>query len=429
VSGTVGANANNNLHVAGMDWRCKIMPLKVLNQNNSGFYSWWASAIDWAIANDCHVINLSAGGSVSSIALSNAVERAIAAGVVFVTITHNDGTGTIRFPGRMRSPITVGATNENDERRTSSNYGDAIDLVAPGRNIRTIGLAGTLQRWSGTSFAAPLVSGVCALMRSQLPELDTQLALKLLIAGAEDQVGKVTEDTAGFDIYHGWGRLNAHASLQFARTLPMVLHADSIIPAVEGVSYERLLGVSGGTAPHAWSPVDLPVGLTVSANGRLVGIPATTGVFEVTVRIEDAIGVRQDESFNLRIDPDSDGDRISDTWELLHFGALTNASDVTDGDADRATALEEFLAGTSPLDSNDVFQLFSVSFAPSSTVPVVRWNSVSNRVYNLLRYTNLAEGAPDVVFSNRPGTPPLNVHTDQAAPPAGALYYRLSAGQ
>ncbi len=217
VAATLCANANNATGIAGVDWRCRLMPIKVLDQNNNGFYSWWAQAIDFAVANGCKVINLSAGGSSSDVTLTRAITNAIAHGVIFVTITHNDGTGVIRYPGTLPQSITVGATDEMDRRAGFSNYGPQIDLVAPGTNIATISRTGTLQKWWGTSFAAPQVAGVCALLAAVRPSLDQEQARALLCAGADDQVGGVT-DVPGFDTFHGWGRLNAYNSLVLART-------------------------------------------------------------------------------------------------------------------------------------------------------------------------------------------------------------------
>ena len=217
VAATLCANANNGAGIAGVDWRCRLMPLKVLDQNNIGLYSWWAQAIDYAVSNGCKVINLSAGGSGSDFTLTRAITNAIAHGVIFITITHNDGTGAIRFPGSLPGSITVGATDEQDRRAGFSNYGPEIDLVAPGTNIATISRTGTLQKWWGTSFAAPQVAGVCALLASVRPLLDQEQARALLCAGADDQVGDAT-DTPGFDYYFGWGRLNAYNSVLLAQT-------------------------------------------------------------------------------------------------------------------------------------------------------------------------------------------------------------------
>ncbi|MFH0909239.1 MAG: S8 family serine peptidase [bacterium] len=219
VAGTAAATGNNGSSgagVAGVNWQCRIMPLKVLDAGNYGYYSVWARAIDWARTNGAKVINLSAGGSSSDTTLSNAIMNAITAGCIFVTITHNDGAASIRFPGRMDACITVGATSNDDDRASFSNYGPEIDLVAPGTNIYTVWYGGGYSWWWGTSFAAPQVAGVAAMLAGINTTINQAQARTLLCAGADDQVGDPAEDTPGFDNYHGWGRLNVWATLQLA---------------------------------------------------------------------------------------------------------------------------------------------------------------------------------------------------------------------
>jgi subtilisin family serine protease len=215
VAGALAASANNSTLVAGVDWNCKLMPVKVLDSNNYGLYSQWAAGINWAVSNGCKVINLSAGGSSSSTTLQNAIRNAVARGVIFITITHNDGTGTIRFPGRMPETITVGATDSSDLKTSFSNYGPEIDLVAPGKDIYTVSRTGTRTKWYGTSFSAPLVAGVAAMAAGIRPDLDNEQMRILLCAGADDEVGD-SLDAPGFDDYYGWGRLNARNTLVLA---------------------------------------------------------------------------------------------------------------------------------------------------------------------------------------------------------------------
>ena len=221
VSGVIAANASNGDLVAGVDWNCKIMPLKVLDSSSFGYYSWWAAGVTFAKNNGARVINLSAGGSGSSSALTRAINGAIGEGVVFVTITHNDSRGTITYPGSLTQAITVGATERNDVKASFSNWGAQIDLVAPGRDIGTVSRFGSLSSWYGTSFAAPQVAGTASLLLSINPDLDQDSIADLLIAGAEDQVGD-SRDVAGFDNYYGWGRLNSYHSLVLAQTAPVI---------------------------------------------------------------------------------------------------------------------------------------------------------------------------------------------------------------
>ena len=217
VAGTAMANANNGQAVAGLDWRCRLLPVKVLNSVNTGMYADWASGISYAIAQGAQVINLSAGGPSADHTLSNAIMSAIRTGAVIVVSTGNDGAGTLQFPSRMAAVIAVGATAPNDRRTVFSNYGSPIDLSAPGTNIWTVWWGGGPGIWWGTSFAAPLVAGAACLLRAVRPGLDQETTRALLCASADDQVGNPAEDIAGFDNYHGWGRLNVHAALQLAR--------------------------------------------------------------------------------------------------------------------------------------------------------------------------------------------------------------------
>jgi subtilisin family serine protease len=217
VAGTLAAAGNNQALVAGVDWHCRLLPVKVLGYDNTGQYSWWAQGIDFAVSRGAKVINLSAGGFGTSTTLTRAITNAIARGTIFVTISHNDGSGTVRYPGNLPECITIGATDSHDRRCGFSNFGPQVDLVAPGTNIVTVGSNGSAQSWWGTSFAAPLVSGVCALMAAVRPDLDPQQARNLLVAGADDLVGDA-EDQPGYDPYYGWGRLNARNSLILAQT-------------------------------------------------------------------------------------------------------------------------------------------------------------------------------------------------------------------
>ena len=217
VAGTILANANNGVSIAGVDWRCKLMPVKVLDSSGWGYYSWWAAGINYATDNGAHVINLSASGSGSSTTLTGAINNAINAGLIFVTTAGNDGDGSVKYPGSLLQAITVGATERNDVKAPFSNWGAHVDMVAPGRDIYTVNQYGNLGRWWGTSFAAPQVAGAAALLLSLKPELDQAAITALLIAGAEDQVGD-SQDAAGFDAYYGWGRLNVYNSILLAQT-------------------------------------------------------------------------------------------------------------------------------------------------------------------------------------------------------------------
>ncbi len=221
VAGTVAASANNGTLGAGLDWKCKIMPVKVLGSNNLGQWSWYAAGIDYAVENGANVINFSIGGSGTSALLTEAIDNAIENGCIFVTITYNDSKDVIRFPGNLEQCITVGAVESDGSKADFSNWGPRIDLVAPGRDILSVDKTGGPASWWGTSFAAPQVAGAASLLLSINPDLRQREVEMLLIAGATDQAGG-SNDVPGFDSYYGWGRLDILNTLSLAQIAPTI---------------------------------------------------------------------------------------------------------------------------------------------------------------------------------------------------------------
>lgn len=216
VTGCAAATGNNGSRIAGINWQCRIMPVKVLGSGNSGTYADIADGIEFASSNGAKVICCSIGGSSHSTTLSNAIMSVIENGTIFVTITHNDSSSSIRFPGRMKECITVGATTNTDIWAKFSNYGPSIDLCAPGDQISSLAKNGAvLHHRYGTSFACPLVAGVAAIIAGIRPNIGQEEMEAILCASADDQVGDA-KDTPGHDNYHGWGRLNAYNAVVMA---------------------------------------------------------------------------------------------------------------------------------------------------------------------------------------------------------------------
>jgi hypothetical protein len=118
--------------------------------------------------------------------------------------------------------MTTGATNDEDWRAfpmcanpsLGSNYHPRLDFVAPGDDIFTARMGGGYGPNCGTSFASPLVAGLLGIMRSINPSLGREEARHLIQSAADDEVGNPLEDTPGFDVYHGWGRVNMDRSVR-----------------------------------------------------------------------------------------------------------------------------------------------------------------------------------------------------------------------
>jgi len=218
VSGISAALSNNNTGITGICWNCKIMPLKALNASNWGYYSWWTSSLVFAADHGASVINMSMGGTSDSVTLHDAIRYAYNKNIPVAVAMMNDGNSTPYYPAHYPEVIAVGSTDCNDARSSFSNYGNHIDVVAPGSSILSSLWNNTYASWSGTSMATPHVTGVIGLIRSVNPNYSVPQILNILKITAEDQVGPVGEDVPGWDPYFGGGRLNAYNAVQYTLT-------------------------------------------------------------------------------------------------------------------------------------------------------------------------------------------------------------------
>lgn len=227
-SGIIGTIANNNVGYSGVNWNSKIMPLKVLNNANSGSYANMANSIYYAVDNGAKIISMSIGGSATSTTISNALDYANTNGVLLVACMMNFNNNTTYYPAGYAATkpnvIAVGSTNSNDQRTnpffwsatSGSNYGNHINVVAPGNYIWGLGNSSNTDYnsyWGGTSQATPLVAGIASLMKSKDPTLTPTQIRTILMNTAQDQVGIASEDIAGWDMYMGSGRVNANSAL------------------------------------------------------------------------------------------------------------------------------------------------------------------------------------------------------------------------
>jgi len=162
VAGIIAATSNNGIGMAGIAPHARIMPLRVLDAQGLGTYSDVAAAIVYAVDNGAKIINLSLGGSFPSTVLEDAVNYAVSHNVLVIAAAGNTG-GNVLYPAVYSGTIAVAAVDQNLQRSSFSSYGPEVDLLAPGRDILTLSPSGGYTMLSGTSFAAPQVTGVAAL--------------------------------------------------------------------------------------------------------------------------------------------------------------------------------------------------------------------------------------------------------------------------
>jgi hypothetical protein len=289
----IAAATTNNLDpylgtyegVAGMARQASLMALRGLDRDGYGWPIDIAEAIDYAAANGAQIINLSLTLPVINPnpydveILRRAVEAAQAADVLLVAASGNQGYNGIAYPAAFPGVLAVGASTQSDTRASFSNYGQRLDLVAPG-----VGIFSTLaanphsygrynSSGSGTSFAGPHVAGVAGLVRGLRPDLSQSVIYELLRRTADD-VGE-----PGWDAQTGWGRLNAYrAAAEAAAGLALSLAAEPPTVAMAGRAVLHLQVMSP-------APAGGPAGL-----GARIALAASSGIITPTLVTADSRG-------------------------------------------------------------------------------------------------------------------------------------------
>jgi subtilisin family serine protease len=204
VAGIIAARGDNALGTAGVAWRAKLVAIKFIGWNGVGWLVNAIQAIDYSAKIGCRVSNLSWSlGPVYSQALLDAINAAGATGELFVAAAGNDAKDIDRFPEyptSFHSPyiISVAACDSRDALADFSNYGLNIDVAAPGVDILTTlaeASGGGYVTASGTSFAAPHVAGVCALILGRHPGFTAPQVKDLIRATVEQRAalaGKIS---------------------------------------------------------------------------------------------------------------------------------------------------------------------------------------------------------------------------------------------
>lgn len=178
-----------------------IMPVRVL-KSKQGSLSTAVNGIYYAVDNDAEVVNVSLGGVLNNCAaLDNALAYAESKNVSVVVCAGNNKSDITNYcPAHNESAITVTAVDENLAfSHAYSNYGNAVDMCAPGNNVAGYGADGELKTMSGTSMSAAFISAGTALYRLHRPLLSS--------AQVQQSIKEVCTDLGdeGHDVYYGFG--------------------------------------------------------------------------------------------------------------------------------------------------------------------------------------------------------------------------------
>jgi len=360
VAGIIGAQTNNSLGVAGVNWDCRLLIIRVLNSANYGTAANFAAGVNYAADHGAKVINLSLAldpPNVPNTTMNDAVQYAHGQGCVLVAAAGNNGDTSVCYPASCDNVISVAAVDQYDNRASYSNANAFVDVCAPGgmgtggalhsptRIYSTMpsyhvtkngeGFYNNYDYMHGTSMAAPFVAGFAGLIFAQNPTW-TNTSVKDLILSSVDHLGSGAAGTRN-DIF-GYGRINLYKA--FNTTPP----APPTSPTSRQYGYQVILG---WTASPTSNLEKYYVYRSLSAAGpfTLVGSTAATalsytdtvtqsGTYYYSISAVDAAGLESALSgqtsltvtFTLPAPPTSPTSRQNDHQVIVGWTASTQAN-------------------------------------------------------------------------------------------------------
>ena len=223
VAGLIAAEADG-VGIVGMAPRAEIVSLKCFDNGHKTVVSELVSAIYDAVdVYDCKIINMSLGVAKDSVTLRDAVDYAAANGCIIVSAVGNYGTTALYYPAAYENVIGVGSVDAQKANSSFSQRNSSVWLTAPGEKVISLYFDEGYASNSGTSFAAPLVSGAVALLLRFAPDADAGFFMDLF-ARCSDDLGN-----GGYDVLYGHGLLNIERCVNRLLQLPGDLNNDGQI--------------------------------------------------------------------------------------------------------------------------------------------------------------------------------------------------------
>lgn len=308
VAGTIGAVGNNGTGIAGVNWVCRLMAVKGLDDTGSGYDSDLADAIIYAVAEGASIINMSWGGPGFSQTVHQVLAQAHLQGVTLVAAAGNSSVDLAGFhPASDNYVITVSASDPNDQACSFTNWGIKTAVAAPGGNgpgtspacavynclsLRAgttdplsgdcgpgVGVVGeNYYRLGGTSMACPHVAGLAGLLKALHPTWTNEQIRQAIQMRADDI------RSAGFDSYAGFGRVNAYSSLTSGEPMTAIITSPNNGAEISGQF--PIQGTASGPSFGQWildcGPGHDPTTWTTIADGFAPVVRGTLATWDVT---------------------------------------------------------------------------------------------------------------------------------------------------
>jgi subtilisin family serine protease len=215
VAGIASAVTNNEIGIASIGFKCKLMVVKATQDNirnpTTGepplIYPW--EGVKYAIDNGAKIINCSWGGYSFSRANQEVVNYALSKGVLIVAAAGNNNITDVHYPSGYEGVLSVASTGQEDIKSSFSNYGYSVDVSAPGEGIYSTWKSNTYTYLSGTSMSTPLVAGLAGLVKTHFPNMSPiQIGEQIRV-----NCDNIDSKNPKYTYMLGGGRVNAYKAL------------------------------------------------------------------------------------------------------------------------------------------------------------------------------------------------------------------------
>jgi subtilisin family serine protease len=431
VAGTIAATGYNGLGIIGANPAARVMMLKVSSDGITISTAAVIEALQYVTLMKSRGVNIVAinssyGGPGFSSAEQAAILAAGDAGIVLCAAAGNDGLSndvTPTYPAgyRLFNMLVVANSTQSDTLASNSNFGSTtVDLAAPGTNIYSTipGAVITTFQAGGTAYPAtpmsltgsgtgisgalidcgigndgefpPAVSGNIALIERGIITFNEKTTRAMAAGAVAVVIYNNVEGTMNFTLGDDADWVPV---VSISQANGQAIKAGLPVTAVLSVTREVSFGYKSGTsmaAPHvaaavAFSAMNFPEETAAQRIARVLAgvdvIPAFTANTVTGGRL------------NLLRTVDADANQLPDWWENLHFAQLTGTDPGADPDGDGMNNLQEFIAGTDPVDPTSLLRIVAIEKSPGNPQFTLTWTSVPGKVYQISRSPSLAEGS------------------------------------